>query len=148
VLEIGGPLKYNAVLMIAVVPKTKTPFWENMARSGIGSPVVVHYKTGFSKMRLLCGEKEVEPIWPGHVTEGTRRDSYAVLVDESSGGRYLYPHDAVSPQCGKVILQLFSTKDPNRATEKVLEPARVQRIWQDFDAYRQKLTKGTETAER
>jgi S1-C subfamily serine protease len=130
---------YDVVLRIAAIPKTKMPFWENMANSSLTNgraPAVLRYKTGFAKMRLLCGEKEVDPIWPGHVTEGPGRGWNTVLADESSGGRYVYAHDAISPQCGKVTLQLFSTKDSDRPVEKVLDAAQVTRIWQDFEPYR------------
>ena len=132
--------KYDAVLRIAAIPQTKMPFWENMAQSSLTNrrgPTILRYKTGFAKMRLLCGEKEVDPIWPGRVTEEGRQGWYSVVADESSGGRYLYPHDAVSPQCGKVTLQLFSTKEPDRPFERVLDPKQVTRIWEDFEAYRQ-----------
>jgi trypsin-like peptidase len=139
--------KYDATLLIAIVPKTKVPFWENMARSSY-SKTVVRYKSGFAKMRLLCGEKEVEPIWPGQVTEESEEGSYARLVDESSGGRYVYPYDAISPQCGKVTLQLFSTKDPSRPVEKLLDASTVQRLYQDFEAFRQMQSKKTEAVER
>jgi len=48
----------------------------------------------------------------------------------------VYPHDAVSPQCGKVTLQIFSTKDPEHPLEKVLDQSLVTRVWQDFEPYR------------
>ena len=139
--------KYDAVLMIAVVPKTKVPFWENMARSRYDK-TVVRYKSGFAKMRLLCGDKEVEPIWPGQVTEESAEGSYVRLVDESSGGRYVYPYDAVAPQCGKVTMQLFSTKDASHPVEKVLDADVVKRIYGDFDAFRQLQSKNTEAAKQ
>jgi len=132
--------KYDVVLVVAAVPKTKMPFWENMANSSLSNgnaPTVMKYKTGFSKMRLLCGEKEVEPIWPGRVAEGAKWNRNVVISDESSGGRYIYPHDAISPQCGKVTLQIFSTKDPDHPLERILDEKQVARIWQDFEAYRQ-----------
>ena len=132
--------KYDVVLVVAAVPKTKMPFWENMANSSLSNgnaPTVMKYKTGFSKMRLLCGEKEADPIWPGRVAEGAKRNWNVVLNDESSGGRYIYPQDAISPQCGKVTLQIFSTKDPDHPLEKVLDEKQVARIWQDFEPYRQ-----------
>lgn len=138
--------KYDAVLMIAVMPKTKAPFWENMGR--MNNRTIVRYKNGFSKMRLLCGDKEAEPIWPGHVTEGSKQWTYVVLPEESSGGRYIYPFDAISPDCGKVTVQLFSTKAPDRAIEKVLDPSQVQRLWQDFEAFRQLQTKPKQAAQR
>lgn len=135
--------KYDVVLVVAAVPKTKMPFWENMANASLtngSGPTVMRYKTGFSKMRLLCGEKEADPIWPGRVAEGAKWNRNVVLNDESSGGRYIYPHDAISPQCGKVTLQIFSTKDPDHALEKILDEKQVARIWQDFEAYRQAQT--------
>jgi hypothetical protein len=49
----------------------------------------------------------------------------------------MYPQDAISPQCGKVTLQIFSTKDPDHPIEKVLDEKQVTRIWQDFEPYRQ-----------
>lgn len=131
---------YDVVLRVAVVPKTKMPFWENMANSAVSNrraPAIWRYKNGFVKLRLLCGDREVDPIWPGRVTEGRAHGWNAVLVDESSGGRYVYPHDAISPQCGQVKLQIFSTKEPNLPVEKVLDAKQVTRIWDDFEAYRQ-----------
>ncbi len=135
--------KYDVVLVVAAVPKTKMPFWENMANASLSNgtaPTVMRYKTGFSKIRLLCGEKEADPIWPGRVAEGAKWNRNVVLNDESSGGRYIYPHDAISPQCGKVTLQIFSTKDPDHPLEKILDEKQVARIWQDFEAYRQAQT--------
>jgi Trypsin-like peptidase domain len=130
---------YEAVLRIAAVPQTRMPFWENFANSAASNrraPTVLRYKNGFSKMRLLCGEKEVDPIWPRRVTEEGGRGWYTVLADESSGGRYVYTPEAISPQCGKVTLQLFSTKEPDRPIERVLDAKQVTRIWEDFDPYR------------
>ncbi len=136
--------KYEVALRIAAIPQTKMPFWENMANSSLSNgraPTVIRYKTGFAKMRLLCGEKEVDPIWPGRVKEGAQdRGWNVVLADESSGGRYLYAHDAISPKCGKVTLQLFSTKNADHPVEKILDAQQVERIWQDFEPYRQLQT--------
>jgi len=127
--------KFEPLLGIAIVPKTKTPFWENMAKNS-NSPVILRYKTGFKNMRLLCGEKEVTPIWPGHVVAGSGYGRNVVLVDESSMGRYIYPYDSISPQCGKVSMQIFSAKEGEPPLEKILEADVVKRIWQDFEPYR------------
>jgi hypothetical protein len=129
--------KYEPVLVVAAVPKTKMPFWENMASgSGNRGPVIRRYKTAVEKLRLLCGEKELTPIWPGRLVAGMGVGRGVVLADESSMGRYVYAHDAASPQCGKVTLQIFSTKDPEHPLEKVLDGSVVTRIWQDFEPYR------------
>jgi len=129
--------KYDPVLSVSVVPKTKMPFWENMATgSGQQGPIIRRYKTAVDKLRLLCGEKEILPIWPGRVVAGMGYRRGVVLADESSMGRYVYQHDVVSPKCGKVTLQIFSAKDPDHPVERVLDDTMVTRIWQDFEPYR------------
>jgi len=112
------------------------PFWENMATgSGQQGPIIRRYKTAVDKLRLLCGEKEILPIWPGRVVAGMGYRRGVVLADESSMGRYVYQHDVVSPKCGKVTLQIFSAKDPDHPVERVLDDTMVTRIWQDFEPY-------------
>jgi len=136
--------KFEPVLVIAAVPKTKTPFWENMAANSgnRGGPVIRRYKTEFDKMRVLCGSKEATPIWPGHVVAGSGYGRGVVVVDESSMGRYVFTHDAVSPQCGKVTIQIYSGKDPDHPLEKILDDSTVARLWQDFEPYRKVLAQG------
>ncbi len=127
--------KFRATLIIAVFPQTKMPFWENMGKSN-NAPVVRRYKTGFAKMSLLCGDKEVEPIWPRKVVEGSMRNWNVIVADESSGGRYVYLPNAITPKCGKVTLRVISTKDSDAVLEKVVDVKVVQRLWEDFEAYR------------
>ncbi len=129
--------KYDPVFVVAAVPKTKMPFWENMAAGqGNRGPVIRRYKTAVEKVRLLCGDKELTPIWPARLVAGMGYSRGVVLADESSMARYVYPHDVVSPQCGKVTLQIFSEKDPEHPLERVLDESVVTRIWQDFEPYR------------
>lgn len=132
--------KYRPMLLVAAEPETKTSWGKSFlvsAATNGGGPAIRHYKTGFLKMRLLCGDKEVEPIWPARFVSGDDSRNRSVYVeDEAYNGRYMYPHSAISPQCGKVTLQLFSTKDPDHPSEKVLDERIVSRIWQDFEAYR------------
>jgi hypothetical protein len=139
--------KYESVLVIAVVPKTKTPFWENVG-NGQNRPIVKRYKTAFEKMRLMCGDKEVTPIWPGRVAVGVAFTRNAIIEDESSGGRYVYLPDAISPQCGKVTLQIVSSKEKEsgQTVEKVFEETMVERMWQDFEPYRKMQAKPAGTA--
>ena len=49
-------------------------------------------------------------------------------------GVYAEP-DAIRPICGKVTLQLFSEKDPNKSESKELDAKSVNRIWNDFRPY-------------
>lgn len=131
--------KYSAALMIAVYPQTKTPFLANLGKPNY-APVVREYKNGFLKMTLLCGEEEVEPVWPHRIVEGEYGNWNVVVRGESSGGRYLYRPEAITPKCGKVTLRVVSTKNETAVLEKVVDEKVVQRIWEDFEAYR---TKGT-----
>jgi Trypsin-like peptidase domain len=137
----GPEHKYRPVLIIVAVPEIKTS-WGSTILSGMAagpystSPTYKHYKTGFQKMRMLCGAKEVEPIWPRRFIAGSRVDYSVVLADEAFSGEYYYTHDAISPQCGKVTLQLFATNDPEHPFEKVLDEKIVSRIWSDFEPYR------------
>jgi hypothetical protein len=131
--------KYSPVLIIVAVPQTKTSWGETML-SGMAtngaSPTYKHYKTGFGKMRVLCGGKEVEPIWPRRFVAGARYDYSVVLADGAFSGDYVFAHDAISPQCGKVTLQIFATSDPDHPFEKVIDEKIVSRIGSDFEPYR------------
>jgi len=133
--------KYSPVLIVVAVPQTKTSWGKSMlAGMAAGpyqsSPTYKHYKTGFQKMRIVCGEKEVQPIWPSRFVAGARYDYSVVVEDEAFSGEYYYAHDAISPQCGKVTLQLFSTSDSDHPLERVLDEKVIARIWSDFEPYR------------
>ena len=85
---------------------------------------------------MLCVEKEVEPIWPSRFVAGSHYDNSLVVEDEAFSGEYYYAHDAISPQCGKVTIQVFSTSDSDHPLEKVLDDKVIARIWSDFEPYR------------
>jgi S1-C subfamily serine protease len=137
--------KYRPVLIIVAVPQTKTS-WGKTILAGMaagpystGVPTFKHYKTGFKEMRVLCGEKEVPPIWPRRFAAGSVANYSVIVEDEAFSGQYYYAHNAISPQCGKVTLQLFSTSDPDHPFEKVLDDKIIARIWSDFEPYRRTL---------
>lgn len=117
---------YRPVLMIIVRPKFSA-FWK------------VRFKNGFVRMRLLCGGKEVVPIDPGRRQFELRNRGQA--VDTTYEGLYEYLPDAVSPSCGGVALEIFSEKDPSQAVSRPVDPATVERVWNDFDPYRRVLAK-------
>ncbi len=147
--------RYDPVFQIWAVPGTKLAFWKSfgdaMVTDGHAADTY-RYKTSFVRMRLLCGAKEVTPIWPRRLVASGRvmRDwsgwqKAAVLKDSSYKGEYAYAHDAISPECGQVTLEISSPKD-EKPVAKVLDPKIVQRIWADFEAYR-KLHPGTRTSD-
>jgi hypothetical protein len=66
-------------------------------------------------------------------------DSHSYFVnatDATYEGFYTYSPDAISPSCGKVELEVYSEKDPEKAARKVLGQKTVGTIWHDFEAYR------------
>jgi S1-C subfamily serine protease len=126
--------KYTPSLIVAVYPQTKAGYWENFGRSG--GPVRVHYKNGFSKMMLLCGDHEVEPVWPHRTLEEGGGNWNVVMSNESTGGRYVYRADAIKPGCGTVKLRVVATKKEDEVLEKILDEKVVQRIWEDYEPYR------------
>jgi len=98
------------------------------------------FKTDFYKMKLKCGEKEIQPIQTGKIEEIVDSSHrFTKVVNSSSKGFYSYPPDAISASCGQVTLELHSLKDPDKTTVKVLDGRSVERIWADFEPYRKAL---------
>jgi hypothetical protein len=94
------------------------------------------FRTDFYRMKLLCGSKEVEPIQPGKAaTVVNAHNAFVNVADATYDGFYSYPPDAISPSCGKVTLQLFSEKDPNKSESKDLDQKSIDRVWNDFRPY-------------
>ena len=114
---------YHPVLLVRVRPK-------------FGVFLKVRFKNGFVRMRLLCGGKELTPILPGRA-EFDLFDQRERKVDTTFQGVYEYQADAVTPTCGNVVLEIFSEKDPNSPESKSIDAATVQRVWNDFDPFRQ-----------
>ena len=114
---------YRPVLLVRVRPK-------------FGAFFKVRFKNGFVRMRLLCGGKELTPILPGR-SEFDLFDQRERKVDTTFQGVYEYQADAVTPACGNVLLEIYSEKDPNMPESKPIDAATVQRVWSDFDAFRQ-----------
>ncbi|MCV4677463.1 hypothetical protein OFC08_31765, partial [Escherichia coli] len=86
---------------------------------GIHTKAKLRFKTDFYRMRLMCGDKEVEPIHPAKIAHILSESNYFVSIkDATFEGMYSYPPDAISPSCGKVTLELYSEKEPNKANRK------------------------------
>jgi S1-C subfamily serine protease len=122
--------EYEAVVTVDVSPKIKLGFWK----------LDIKFRDDFTRLRLLCGEKEVEPILPGRYPLRPDPESRVRLNDTSWEGFYQYPLDAISPSCGTVTLQVFSTREGANGISKALSPESVQRVYSDFEPYRRKNT--------
>jgi S1-C subfamily serine protease len=134
--------EYKPVLLIQAEPQLRETFMSAFARGlaasggNYGGPAHMKYKTDFYRMKLLCGGKEVEPIHPGKAaTVANAHNAFVNVTDATYVGIYTYPADALQPSCGEVALELYSEKDPDKASRKVLDGKAVERIWADFQPY-------------
>jgi S1-C subfamily serine protease len=137
--------QYRPVLLIDARPQLREGFWSAFGRGLAASqgvyagPANLAFRTDFYKMKLKCGAKEVQPIHPGKNPIILNQENNAVRVkDATYSGLYAYPHDAISPACASVVVQLFSEKAPDVPVNYVLPAATVNRVWSDFAAYRAK----------
>ncbi len=133
--------EYKPILIIRATPALGESFWGAVGRGvaanyGIRTQAKLRFKTDFYKMRLMCGDKEVEPIHPGKIAHILSESNYLVSIkDATFEGLYSYPADAISPQCGKVTLEMYSEKKPTEAKVKVLSEKTVTKIAMDFAPY-------------
>jgi len=135
--------EYEPAIVIQASPKLKETFWSAFGRGMAAShgippgPARMHFKTDFYKMRLFCGQKEVQPLWPGKAERVLDVNNMAIQVtDVTFDGLYKYPPDAISPDCGTVRLELFSEKEPDKPKVKELDAKTVNTVFNDFAPYR------------
>ena len=138
-LEFGNWSEYTAdlpqVLLVRVTPKLVEGFWTKVARGaaqtqGVPLPPFKRIRSGFGRMRVLCGDAEITPIHPFKIEQHVS-DSETVYE-----GLYVFDPGAFAPSCSSVKLVLSGEKEPERSDTRVVDPKMVQQIWQDFDAYR------------
>jgi hypothetical protein len=123
------------VVMIRATPKLVEPFWKSVLRGaaqtqGVSLPAMKRIKTGFSRMRVFCGDVEVTPIHPFKIEH--RLGATDVVYE----GFYVFDPAAIGPQCSAVTLTLFSEKEPDKGDTRVVDPKIVQQVWDDFAPYR------------
>ena len=86
-------------------------------------------ETTFYKMRLFCGDREVEPILPAKV---------ARFETATIEGIYAYSPKAISADCGAVKLEIVSAGNPPKTRLKDLDRKVIARVDEDFSPYYQK----------
>ncbi len=139
---------YKPVLLIQAEPQLRETLMSKVGRTlvpasggGFGLPAYgfsahMKFKTDFYRMKLFCGEREIEPIQPGKAaTVVNAHNTFVNVTDATYVGIYSYPPDAISPSCGKVSLQLFSEKQPDKPESKDLDQKSIDRVWNDFRPY-------------
>ena len=123
------------VLLIRVTPKLVEGFWTTVGRvaartQGVALPPIKRFKSGFSHMRVFCGDVEVVPIHPFKVEQRVSE------TDAIYEGLYAFDPGALGPHCGAVKLVLFSEKEPEKGDTRIVEPGVVKQVWEDFASYR------------
>jgi S1-C subfamily serine protease len=127
---------FPPVLLIRVTPKLVESFWTTVARGaaqtqGVSLPPIKRFKSGFSRMRVFCGDAEVTPIHP------FKLDQRVSEKDAIYAGLYVFDPGALGPHCGPVKLVLYSEKEPEKGDTRLVDPKVLQQIWQDFAPYRE-----------
>jgi hypothetical protein len=135
--------EFKPILLVNARPQLREGFWSAfgrglaMSQGMYGGPANMAFQADFYGMTLLCGAKEVEPVHAGKAAIVINEDNPFIRVkDATFEGMYVYPPDAIGPQCGAVTLKLFTEKEPEHAIVLALRPDTVQRVWSDFEAYR------------
>jgi hypothetical protein len=127
--------EYQSVITFQAIPDYKVPFWSNMARAS-REPVILHPKVSFHHMRLLCGDREVEPIRPMRFAISAPENAGYAFDQDSMMGEYFYTPDSLPPTCGTVTLELYTSELPANPIKKVIENPLRDRLWQDFEPFR------------
>jgi S1-C subfamily serine protease len=140
-MDFGNWSEYLAdfppVLLIRVTPKLVEGFWTTVARGaartqGVALPPIKHVKSGFSRMRVFCGDAELTPIHPFKLEQRVSES------DTISEGLYVFDPGALGPHCGPVKLLLYLEKEPAKGDTRLVDPKVLQQIWQDFAPYRER----------
>jgi S1-C subfamily serine protease len=135
--------EFKPVLLVQAAPQLRETFMSVLGREiapsiepfGANTPRL-KFRTDFYRMKLLCGAKEIEPIQPGKAAAVVNaHNSFVNVTDATYVGIYSYPPDAITPSCGKVTLQLYSEKQPDKSESKDLDQKSIDRIWNDFRPY-------------
>jgi hypothetical protein len=133
--------EFKPVLLVQAAPQLRETLVSVVGRQLIPETQLftsprMKFRTDFYRMKLLCGDKEVEPIHPGKAaTVVNTHNAFVNVTDATYVGIYSYPPDAISAVCGKVTLQIFSERDPGKPESKVLDQKSVERVWSDFRPY-------------
>jgi S1-C subfamily serine protease len=132
---------YKPVLMLRATPNFGESFWGAFSRGlaaayGVHTRANLRFKTDFYRMKLRCGDDEVLPIHPGKIAHVISESNYFVRAkDATYEGLYFYPPNAITSACGRVTLEIFSERNPDKPDVKVLSEKTVARIESDFQPY-------------
>jgi hypothetical protein len=136
----------SPMIIIHARPKVKVAGGSVLLHAYAGRHIKAHFKSDFSRMKLMCGNAEIEPLLPGRVRRQFQLQNQVFDVNDATfDGLYFYPFDAIRPDCGKVKLELFSEKNPDKSETKELSMKSIEAIYNDFASYREERAKGSES---
>jgi hypothetical protein len=123
------------VLVIRATPRLEEGFWTTVGRAaaytqGVALPPIKHFKPGFARMRLQCGDTDVAPIHPFTI------DQRVSETDAIREGVYVYDAAALGPHCAPATLVLYSEKEPTKDDVRVIDRRVVEGVWDAFAPYR------------
>jgi hypothetical protein len=123
------------VLMIRATPKLQEGLWTRIARGaaqtqGVSLPPIKRFKPGFARLQAFCGDAEVTPVHPFRLQQRVSEN------DAIHEGLYVFEPAALGPTCGTVRLVLYSENEPRKGDARIVDPAVLQQIWEDFAPYR------------
>jgi S1-C subfamily serine protease len=142
--EYAGELK--PVVQILAIPEMKMTGKSLllgavlMAGAGMMTPPDMKFKADFYEMSLMCDGAAVTPIQRGKSELVVPMQSYYKIKNRFTyAGIYTFPVEPFEPgKCKQLTLNVFSEENPTVAAKKILTPQMVQRVWMDFDEYRQR----------
>jgi hypothetical protein len=119
------------LLYVRVTPRLVEGFWMKLARGaastqGASIPPIKRLRPGFSRMRLVCGGREVTPVHPFRI-QAPVSDTEAI-----EEGFYAFDPEALGPGCGSASIVLSSVKDPDKAETRAIDPAILRQVAADF----------------
>jgi hypothetical protein len=119
------------VLLVRVTPKQVEGFWTTVARGaaqtqGVALPPIKHFKSGFLRLRALCGDADVTPIHPFKLEHRVSE------TDAIYEGLYVFDPSALGPACGTVTLVTYSEKAPEKGDTRAVDARLLQQIWRDL----------------
>jgi hypothetical protein len=144
--EYAGELK--PVVQILAIPEMKMTGKSLLlgailvAGTGMMTPPDMKFKADFYEMTLVCDGAVVTPIQRGKSELVVPMQSYYRVKNRFTyAGIYTFPVDPFEPgKCKQLTLNVFSEENPSIPAKKILTPQMVQRVWMDFDGYRQRKT--------
>ena len=110
-----------------------------MGGSPVFFPMDYKFKADFKEMSLTCNGKPITPIQRGKIEFVSQLPNYLKIKPQNAyAGVYTYSSETFEPdKCKQLNLQVVSEQNSTTPEIKLIDPKMVQRVWSDFEPYRQ-----------